>query len=341
MNAEKERAMGDSSVLYVGKFDIASLLTANRNGSGPAQHIHAVSELENLGCRLSILDINGYNTSSRTDFAWQVARAAQNHDVVLAHNMYDIRWLALMRSLKLIPTPLTAFVHSLNKSPIDRLTVQGFDKLFALSEIYRRGLLDCGVPPEKIVYFPYGADTSFYRPKQEAGRHILSVGVCGRDFDTLISAADGMAEQFVLVGQLSEGQKARTGGNVTLHADKTYGLPFDQLLDLYAQAHLVAITHYGSPHPFGLNALVEAMAMGKAVVLTKGPGIDIDPGALGFGVTVPPGDAIALQVALQKLLGNPDQLQEMGKRARELVEQTYNTKNMGSILCRGIKDIFQ
>ena len=327
------------SVLYVGKFDITSIMDACHQGTGPAQHIHAVSELENHGYRIQVLDTNCFDLSSGTDFALRVMRAARDCDVVLAHNVYNIRVLSLMRALKFINTPLAAFVHSVGNSLADRALLKGLDKLFILTESGKRDLIQRGVPPGKIDYFSYGADASFYRPKETVKSHVLSVGVCGRDFDTLITAANDTPDDYVFVGHLSDAQKRMAGPNITLYADKSYSLPFAELLELYNQAHLVVITHHGTPHPFGVNALLEAMAMGKAVILTKGTGIDIDPGLAGFGITVPSHDPQALQEALQKLLADKERLAAMGLKARRLVDEKYNTVQMGQTLYRGLKEL--
>jgi len=331
-------ATDNPSILYVGKFDITSILDACHKGLNPAQHIHAVSELQNYGYRLKVIDTNFFSQSSKFDFSLKVFRTAKNCDLILAHNIYDVRPLSIMRSLKILDIPLTAFVHSISKSVADHIILKGFDKLFVLSESGKSDLIECGVPPNNIVYFPYGADASFYKPRKAVNTHILSVGVCGRDFDTLISAAEQVQANFVLVGQLTDKQKKMAGPNVMLYADRNYGLPFDDLLNLYNQAHLVVITHHGTPHPFGINALLEAMAMGKAVILTEGTGIDIDPATFGFGLKVPPHDPMALKKAIQTLLSDKDLLDKMGSKARELVEQKFNTRNMGQTLYCGIKD---
>jgi glycosyltransferase involved in cell wall biosynthesis len=71
------------------------------------------------------------------------------------------------------------------------------------------------------------------------------------------------------------------------------------------------------------NALLEAMAAGKAVVATAVGG---NVEAVSDGVTgllVPPRDAAALEAAMTRLLSDQDAARRMGERARRHVHETY------------------
>jgi colanic acid/amylovoran biosynthesis glycosyltransferase len=108
-----------------------------------------------------------------------------------------------------------------------------------------------------------------------------------------------------------------------------YDLSFDRLLDLYNRARLVVVSHFGSAHPIGLNAVVEAMAMAKPLVLTRGPGVDIDPEQGGFGQLVPAGAPNALAQAMLDIFNAPqDTLLALGAQSRAAAEQHYNSHRM-------------
>lgn len=75
--------------------------------------------------------------------------------------------------------------------------------------------------------------------------------------------------------------------------------------------------------------ILEGMALGKPVVATDVGAIAemIDAqGEHACGVCVPPKDTAALQDALQRLLGRPQQCEEMGQDGRKRVEALYSTK---------------
>jgi L-malate glycosyltransferase len=76
------------------------------------------------------------------------------------------------------------------------------------------------------------------------------------------------------------------------------------------------------------NALLEAMAAGKAVVATAVGG---NVEAVSDGVTgllVPPADAVALERAIARLLGDSHTARAMGERARRCVHEKYEMNAM-------------
>ena len=76
------------------------------------------------------------------------------------------------------------------------------------------------------------------------------------------------------------------------------------------------------------NALLEAMAAGKAVVATAVGG---NVEAVSDGVTgllVPPADAVALERAIARLLGDSHTARAMGERARRFVHEKYEMNAM-------------
>lgn len=78
----------------------------------------------------------------------------------------------------------------------------------------------------------------------------------------------------------------------------------------------VAIFPSSHPEPFGI-ALVEAMAVGSAVVATQGGGHSEIIRAETDGLLVPPGDADALAAAVMTLLADRDMCQRVGARAAQ------------------------
>jgi glycosyltransferase involved in cell wall biosynthesis len=70
----------------------------------------------------------------------------------------------------------------------------------------------------------------------------------------------------------------------------------------------------------GVTAITEAMAMGKAVVVTRTRGqVDVIRDGES-GLYVPPGDPVALRTAIRYLLDNPAEAERMGRAGRATVE---------------------
>lgn len=96
------------------------------------------------------------------------------------------------------------------------------------------------------------------------------------------------------------------------------------IVDVFASPY----THEaGSGGGFGVT-FIEAMAVGKAVVSTVGPGIDIAVKHEKTGLLVPPMTVEPLAKAIIELLNNPEKRTVFGRAGRELVEEVFSTKAM-------------
>ena len=321
-------------LLYAGRFNIASLMDEIAAGRTPSNHLHAVPLLAAYGWDVRALSLTAEELGSARAFQARLWRERDSYDVVLSHNYYDLRWLALARSAGLFRPHTAAFVHSLRPRPWDRCIVRGYSRLFVLSHAAAAAVSAAGARKTQQVYFPYGADQAFYQELPWPASHgmVLSVGVSGRDFATLIRAAHSINAEVHIVGRVAAADVQGAPANVHFHSSGNYDLPFSELTALFARASCVVVTHHGSDHPYGLNAVVEAMAHGRPVVLTDGPGIDIDPTKLGFGVKVPAGDNVALAAAVNRVLSNVEGARAMGRAARQQIDGEYNSAAMAACL---------
>jgi glycosyltransferase involved in cell wall biosynthesis len=87
-----------------------------------------------------------------------------------------------------------------------------------------------------------------------------------------------------------------------------------------AQASLVVLPSYREGLP---KSLIEAAAVGRAIITTDTPGCrdTVEPGITGL--LVPPRDTQALAQAMKQLLTQPQKLQSMGQRARIKAEAEF------------------
>lgn len=81
----------------------------------------------------------------------------------------------------------------------------------------------------------------------------------------------------------------------------------------------------------------EAMAMGLPVITTDVPGCreTVDQGQNGY--LVPAKSAGALAEAMQKFISNPDRIQDMGKRSRELAEIKFDENAFNHRILKAMK----
>jgi glycosyltransferase involved in cell wall biosynthesis len=97
-----------------------------------------------------------------------------------------------------------------------------------------------------------------------------------------------------------------------------------ELRQLYADSRFMVMPLHNVEFQAGVTAILEAMAMGRAVICTRTPGqtdVIVDGKT---GLYVPPGDSQALRAAIERLLANPQEAERMGQAGRRLVEQSMS-----------------
>jgi len=193
--------------------------------------------------------------------------------------------------------------------------------------------------------------------------HICAVGWEARDFVTLLEAVAGLDVQVTVAVGMIEMVVGSAGGStargqaeqddhqrlsVLAPWKRTYGYTLQEtwlrqmqddgpppnvtivyqlaatdLRELYRKSRLVVVPLHDVDTNCGVTTVTEAMAMSRAVVLTRTRGQNdvITDGE--EGVYVAPGSATALRSAIVGLLADPDVADRMGRAGRALVEHRH------------------
>jgi len=186
------------------------------------------------------------------------------------------------------------------------------------------------VPPERVQFTPFMVDADFFSPEKAAGDGfqaadpqrpiICSVGLEFRDYPTLIEAAKGLDVQVVIAAASPWSKRSDTTAgqnipeNVTVRRFSQY-----ELRDLYAASRFVVLPLYNVNFQAGVTAILEGMAMEKAILCSRTPGQTDVIVENETGIYVPPGDPEALRAAIIRLIENPELAERLGKRGRQVV----------------------
>jgi glycosyltransferase involved in cell wall biosynthesis len=206
-----------------------------------------------------------------------------------------------------------------------------------------------------VGLLPYQVDTAFWSPPAAADGDaavISSAGLEYRDYPTLIEAARGEPLQAVIAAgsRWSKHRNSSRGidlpGNVAVTSLNYLGLR-----ELYARSRFVVMPLRETDNQAGITTILEAMAMGRAVIVSatrgqrdvvRGRLVEADGvtgrvigGPAGFGIArplaeeetglyVPPGDPAALRTAIRYLLDRPDEAERLGAAGRRLVATEMN-----------------
>ena len=180
-----------------------------------------------------------------------------------------------------------------------------------------------GVPVEKVVLSTFMVDTAFFDPGQvgvERERMICTAGLERRDYATLLDAVKGLDVRVVIAAASPWSTRSdSTSGRELPTNVEVRRLSLFELRELYAASWFVVMPLDDVQFQAGITTILEAMAMGRAVVCTRTAG-QTDTIVDGeTGLYVPPGDARALRSALEKLLDEPHLANSMGDSARRWV----------------------
>ncbi len=165
-------------------------------------------------------------------------------------------------------------------------------------------------------------DAEFYQPgaASAAASHdapVLSVGDDhGRDFPTLLTAFEGLDATLLLKSSLVAPNEAPP--NVQVMRER---LDAHAYRELFQQAQFVVVSLRPMVTASGVSTVLEAMALGKALIVSDSPGLRDYVTHDDTALVVPCGDPPALRTAIQRLLHEPDTRARLGAAARRFVEQ--------------------
>ncbi len=97
-----------------------------------------------------------------------------------------------------------------------------------------------------------------------------------------------------------------------------------ELVQLYRDADIVAASLFPANYAAGITSMMEGLACGRPVVVTRSPGLsDYLSPSDGLSV-VEPGDPAAMRAAIVKLLENPAAAEAQGRQGLELATRRYD-----------------
>ncbi|MBN2751167.1 MAG: glycosyltransferase family 4 protein, partial [Rhodospirillaceae bacterium] len=188
-----------------------------------------------------------------------------------------------------------------------------------------------------VPYLPFGVDHQFWTPAAETDDdgYVLSVGNDRhRDYATLLTAWRADFPPLKIVTRLPVHSDA---ANVEiLHGDwHMQSFSDSAIRDLIHRARLIVLPITNTVQPSGQSAALQAMACGKAVVLTDYPGL-WNREVMRDGETCllagAPRSAEDLAQAITRTLNDPNLAPQIGRNGRTVVENHLNCRIMADHL---------
>lgn len=284
-------------------------------------------------------------------------RLSNNADLVYAPCGTQTHLLQYLRAIGLFNLPIVTLLHHpFPKGKLDllrvcqrQLFIKGADRLLCLSKALSDELLAKGTLHSKIHTVAWGTDVSFYGPWEPPGQGVFASGRTGRDFTTFALAASRSGLPATIVALQGHLSRAVLDGSPQLRlieARNEEPVPGEDrgwvkypTLCRYMRDHaVIAIPLYAQRSLAGLTSLMDALGLGRAVLMTRNNLIDVDIEDEGFGFWLEPGDVEGWVDRLNWVQCNPEEVKAMGLRARQFAERKLNSKSFSKQITTILSD---
>lgn len=211
---------------------------------------------------------------------------------------------------------LRAFYRALYRR-VPRIATYGWEEAVRLREWL-------GLPPdsERVVFIPFGVDPLAFSPDPGTPltTDVLSVGAdMQRDFQLLLAVAAQQSSRSFRI--ITSPRHAKTFGTIPANVTVLTDVPFSEIRSHLAESRVVVLPCHDNTYSSGTTTLLQAMAMGKAVVVTA-TGATRKGYKLEDNVNcrlVAPGSRDELDSTIRELLDDSVSRQRIGEAAHRTV----------------------
>jgi glycosyltransferase involved in cell wall biosynthesis len=340
-------------VLFLNDYPMAKARDLNLQGLYPSQHLWGMGEIHQFGYEpVYFPDKTWAGEPSRYKFSIQQIQTlveSRGCDVVYSACQFNTWLLARMRRAGLLRKPLVTLVHHPLKSVLQGAGyVSGHDALVFLNEsVENQSKQRFGGRLAVCSTLPWGPDLAFCADLVDADRpmdiDVVAAGKTNRDFATLINASRNRSWQVLIycadrnlngIGSIPENVSVRSNQSGIV-------LNYRELYEVSARARIIAVPMFEIDALAGLTSVVDAIALGKPLVMTKNKWLDLDPEAEGFGITVAAGDVQGWTQAVDTILNDADLQQRMARNAQRVaasLNMTNFARDLSKVFDRVLKN---
>jgi glycosyltransferase involved in cell wall biosynthesis len=265
----------------------------------------------------------------------EVYTRRRGYDAVISWGERQSLLFALLLKLTAARTRHVALLYWISppkKALALRIVRSHIDHIVTWSSVQRDiAVHRLGIPESRITLTCHPVDQRFWRPTGMGTDMICAVGNEMRDYPTLIEAMRGLdLNCHIAVREVPSGTSRKVTSTRTILAagrlpsNVTVGPEsYRELRALYARSRFVVVPLLPTDTDNGVTTILEAMAMGKAVICSRVRGqVDVIEDGRS-GVLVPHSNPEALRHAIQFLWEHPEIADRMGRAGRQRVEARH------------------
>jgi hypothetical protein len=344
-----------SRILVLNNYNLTTVWDEVRQGLKPDHHLYGLNYLEQAGHSVEVIGDTLNDNLANIDellrashFPIPVGSLEQQSQILQKLDSADLiyspcqtqSWLLLyLKALGFIDKPIICVAHhpietgrgQFLRRPFICSALKASTAFPSLSKRVAAGINS--LAPGKSKPLTWGPDKNFYPQDGEIGDVIIAVGRTGRDFQTFglaAKAANVKAHIYCLENDWQPSfEKFGDAVEITTssHAKPLY---YPEMFDNLKNCLAMAIPLTAQNTLAGLTSFVDALALGKPIIMTRNSYIDIDIEKEGIGIWVNPNDVDAFEAAMLWLANEHSTAKEMGKRARALVDNGYNSQTFAN-----------
>ncbi len=280
---------------------------------------------------------------------WRLIRCAFRHDVVISAHLRNALAVGLMKWLFGATRPRLMMVEMRLDDPrhglLWRLKIGlqrvGYSKVDVMCVSARkeceRYAARLRVPIQRFRFIPW--HTNVLDPARHGAKDnvILAAGRTGRDWRTLAEAVRGLGAATVVVCGKEDAAAIPFPEGVSVLAD----IPYERYFDLLSRARIVLVPLEPHVYSSGQVVFLEAMALGKPIIVTRVLGTEdyITDGV--NGLLVEPGDARQLRAAIERVLTDSELEASLAQSAVESVRRLHTLDKYLSALVKLAEELVQ
>ncbi|MGB9721382.1 MAG: glycosyltransferase family 4 protein [bacterium] len=194
---------------------------------------------------------------------------------------------------------------------------------------------------KRARYIPFGIDVDFFAPiNLPVENYVVAFGYKKRDYNTLFNAWQKLMPKDIDLNVIGvKKKKFHKILNCIPKVNFHEFVPINVLKEIIAKSLFVILPLPYYEYSYGQMSLLQSMCMGKAVIVTRTPGITdyIKDGINALGVN--PYDADDLADKIKKCLSDRQLIDEVGKQARLSVLKKFSEQIMADKIFSYIKEI--
>lgn len=202
---------------------------------------------------------------------------------------------------------------------------------------------------DKITFVPFGVDYNFFQINDGSGveelvlpeRFIVCPGDSDRDDDLLFTASRELPAAIVRVTRgtgIYLERLRRMAGETPSRFRVLHQISYGFLRAIYQKAIAIVLPVRNGSHPAGLTSILEAMAVGKPLIVTRGLSTDYYVQDGFTGLLVEPGSREEIVNAVRRVLEDKKLADSLGCNAVEIARAQFSVERSGLAFVRAISE---